>query len=292
MTKILSHISFLIILTIIGSSSLYGSYNDTINRVDPVNGRKTGYWIITGSISKEKGFGADDKVEEGTYKNSRKTGKWIKYWPNGSVRSAVNYKYGRTFGAYTTYFQNGKIEEKGTINAGLLNGSYELYWPNGQLRQAKKFNRSGNTEGKVDFYYPNGKKEVSFSTVDGQQNGQAIWYYENGDKKKETTFKNGSSLSIKKYKPVKPVVEFKDPSIEKGPKIKGAFNSAQKSLVNSYGKTYDENKNLLMDGEFRDERLYNGRHYIYDEFGLLEKIKVFKNGVFVGNGILGKNGVG
>jgi antitoxin component YwqK of YwqJK toxin-antitoxin module len=66
----------------------------------------------------------------------------------------------------------------------------------------------------------------------------------------------------------------------------------KKSLVNSYGKTYDENKNLLMDGEFKEERLYNGRHYIYDEFGLLEKIKVFKNGVFVGNGILGKNGVG
>ena len=73
-----------------------------------------------------------------------------------------------------------------------------------------------------------------------------------------------------------------------GPKIKGKFNKANNDLINNYGKTYDENKNLLMDGEFKNGYLYNGRHFIYDEFGLLEKIKVFKNGVFVGNGIIGK----
>ena len=81
------------------------------------------------------------------------------------------------------------------------------------------------------------------------------------------------------------------PKLKKGPKIKGAFNSAQNQLVNNYGKTYDENKNLLMDGLFKDGYLYNGRYYVYDEFGLLEKIKIFKNGVYVGNGVLGKNGI-
>ena len=73
--------------------------------------------------------------------------------------------------------------------------------------------------------------------------------------------------------------------------MNGSLNSAQNQLVNNYGKTYDRNKNLLMDGEFKNGYLYNGRHYVYDEYGLLEKIKVFKNGVFVGNGILGKNGI-
>ena len=27
-----------------------------------------------------------------------------------------------------------------------------------------------------------------------------------------------------------------------------------------------------MDGEFKDGYLYNGRHFIYDEFGILEKM--------------------
>ena len=267
------------------------SFNDTINKINPENGKKIGYWIITGDISKEKGFGANDKVEEGVYNNSRKTGQWIKYWPNGAIRSKVNYKYGRTLGAYTTYFQNGKLEERGNTVAGMLTGNYELYWPNGQLRQIKKFNKSGKTEGKVEYYYANGKKEVSFYTNNGEENGKAIWYYENGDKKREVTFDGGETISSREFKLSKPIIEYNDPSIEKGPKIDGTFNNAQKNLINSYGKTYDKNKNLLMDGEFIDGRLYNGRHFIYDEFGLLEKIKVFKNGVFVGNGVLGKNGI-
>ena len=292
MSEFLTYILCFFVLLFGISENAYCFINDTINKLDPSNGRKTGYWIITGGISKEKGYGINDKVEEGNYINSRKTGKWIKYWPNGAVRSTVNYKYGRTFGAYATYFQNGKVEEKGTMMSGLLIGSYELYWPNGKIRQTKKFNKSGKTEGKVDYYYANGNKEISFVTNNGQETGNAVWYYENGDKKKEVSFVDGKSTSVKNFQPIKPIIEYKDPSIEKGPTIKGDFNNAQKQLTNGYGKTYDDDKNLLMDGEFKNGKLYNGRHYIYDEFGLLEKIKVFKNGVFIGNGVLGKNGIG
>ena len=73
-----------------------------------------------------------------------------------------------------------------------------------------------------------------------------------------------------------------------GPKIKGKFNGANDALLIITAKLDENKKNLLMDGEFIDGYLYNGRHFIYDEFGLLEKIKIFKNGVFVGNGIIGK----
>jgi len=287
----LIHIFWGLLIVFSPFNSIFSLNSDTLNRVDPVNGRKTGYWIITGDISNQKGYGATDKVEEGRYVNSRKTGKWIKYWPNGAVRSSINYRYGRSFGAYTTYFQNGKIEEKGSVHGGLITGSYELYWPNGQLRQSKKFNSSGKTEGKVEYFYANGKKELSFNTLNGEENGQATWFYENGEKKKEIVFNKGVSTSTKEFKATKPIVKYKDPSIERGPKMIGSLNRAQNQLVNNYGKTYDSNKNLLMDGEFKNGYLYNGRYYVYDEYGLLEKIKVFKNGVFVGNGILGKNGI-
>jgi hypothetical protein len=42
-----------------------------------------------------------------------------------------------------------------------------------------------------------------------------------------------------------------------------------------------------MDGEFSDGRLNDGRHYVYDEFGLLDHIEVFKKGIFAGNGVIG-----
>lgn len=262
--------------------------SDTLNKVNPVNGRKTGYWIITGSMSNVQGYSLDAKIEEGVYENSRKNGLWIKYWPNGNVKSKIKYKNGRSFGEYSTYFQNGNVEEKGVMNGGLLQGSYELYWPNGQIRQQKEFNSYGSPEGKISFFYANGQPELKFEVIDGKETGDAIWFYENGDVKKEIIYSDGVATSTKEYEEVHDHEEIKDPLIEKGPKISGDFNNSNSSLIDNYGKTYDKDKNILMDGEFKNNFLYNGRHYIYDEFGLLEEIKVFKNGVYAGNGIMGK----
>ena len=87
---------------------------------------------------------------------------------------------------------------------------------------------------------------------------------------------------------------YKDPNPEpviRAPIAGGTENDAQnkehKSIVDGYHKTYDDNKNLLMDGEFKEGRLYNGRLYVYDDFGLLDHIEVFKEGIFAGNGVIG-----
>ena len=271
---------FLLFFTLVFAIKLvFGINNDTINKVDPESGRKTGYWIITGDMKPKEGYDAKNKIEEGVYVNSRKNGIWIKYWPNGNVRSKINYKNGRTNGAYTTYFQNGNVEEKGNVIAGMMQGEFTLFWPNGKLRQKKKFNLNGKTDGQVVYYYPNGNKELVFESNNGIENGSASWYYENGDKKKDCFFDNGTVQTTKQYELLAEITTYID---------EGKFNKANNDLINNYGKTYDENKNLLMDGEFKNGYLYNGRHFIYDDFGLLEKIKVFKNGVFVGNGIIGK----
>ena len=39
-----------------------------------------------------------------------------------------------------------------------------------------------------------------------------------------------------------------------------------------------KNKDILMDGEFR-RKLWTGKHYIYDENGLIERIDVYKEGI-------------
>ena len=105
-------------------------------------------------------------------------------------------------------------------------------------------------------------------------------YFKNNDLYKLDVIGNGQSIyyaeeETKEYEIVSPVKEYVDPSIEKGPKLKGAFNIANSNLIDNYGKTYDKDKNILMDGEFRNGYLYHGRHYIYDEYGLLKEIKVF-----------------
>lgn len=282
---------FLIFLLIIScSTSNCYSQSDTINQKNPDNGRKTGYWIITGNMSKLKGYDADAKVEEGIYKNSRKNGLWKRFWQNGSLKSEIIYNNGRSTGAYTTYFNNGQVEEKGTMENGLLVGDYKLFWPNGESRQVKTFNELGATEGRVQFFYENGNTELDFTTVNGKETGTSTWYFENGDKKREVVFNEEGAVSESVEFEMKNTA-YVDPDpdpVEKGPKIQGEFNSANSSLVDNYGKTYDDDKNILMDGEFKNGRLYNGRHYIYDEFGLLDHIKEYRDGIYVGNGIIGK----
>lgn len=252
------------------------------------DGKKTGYWKITGAISNEKGYAPDAIVEEGNFERSRKEGLWKKYHPNGKLKSEIEYTKGRSSGTFTTYFANGNVEEKGNWNGGKYKGNYEMFYEDGTPRQKKTFNENGATEGKVQMWYPNGQIELEFETKNGQENGKATWYYENGDTKKEQNFSNGTmDAPAQEFAMKKP--PFVDPNkkpAKKGPKIQGTFNG-NSGLKDCYGKTYDKDKNLLMDGCFQDGRLHNGRHYIYDEYGLLDHIEVYENGEFVGNGVIG-----
>ena len=131
---------------------------------------------------------------------------------------------------------------------------------------------------------------MDFTTENGKETGKSTWYFENGDVKREVTY-NEAGVVAETVDFERKNTAYVDPDpapVQKGPKIQGTFNSSNSNLVDNYGKTYDDDKNILMDGEFRGGRLYNGRHYIYDEFGLLDHIKEYREGIYVGNGIIGK----
>lgn len=284
--------TLLFILTIFYIVTYSNTPQDT-NKLDE-NGKKTGYWVVTGDMSKETGYAPEAKVEEGEYIRNRKTGVWKKYWSNGNLRSEITYKNGRPSGSYTTYFENGNIEEKSTWGGNKQTGSYEMYYPNGQIMKKKEFTNDGKSTGKVEYFYENGQKELEFTTVDGVEQGEATWFYPNGDVKTKKDFNSGAVTSEKEFERVNP--EYKDPKPQKevrGPKATGEENEAQggkegKEIVDGHHITYDKDKNIMMEGEFKNGRLYNGKHYLYDEFGLLDHIDVYKNGVFQGNGIIGE----
>ena len=56
-------------------------------------------------------------------------------------------------------------------------------------------------------------------------------------------------------------------------------NTEEGSKVkDGYHKTYNDNKDILMDGEFKDGKLYDGRNFVYDDMGLLSYIEIWKDG--------------
>lgn len=265
------------------------------NQLD-ADGKKTGYWVVTGAMANKKEYKPDAVYEEGEYKRSRKIGLWKRYWPNGKLQSEINYVNGRSSGDYTTYYENGQKEESGTMKGGVLTGDFEMYWPNGNVRQKKTFDEYGETQGTVGYWFENGNKELEFETKDGKESGKATWYYENGDVKQEKTFNDGvvDNSATKVYEMKNP--EYKNPNppkVAKGPKAQGKENDAQggkkaSDIHDGFHKLYNDAGDILMSGDFKNGSLYNGQHYIYDEFGLLDHIEVYKNGEYAGNGIIGK----
>ena len=54
---------FLLFFTLVFTIKLvFGINNDTINKVDPESGSKTGYWIITGDMKPKEGYDTKNKI--------------------------------------------------------------------------------------------------------------------------------------------------------------------------------------------------------------------------------------
>ena len=87
---------FILVIAMFMSFMFFSEGRLSAQNAYDADGKKTGPWIITGDMSKQKGFEDAAKVEEGEYKKSRKVGVWIKYWPNGEKKAELfNFKIGR-----------------------------------------------------------------------------------------------------------------------------------------------------------------------------------------------------
>ena len=265
-----------------------GQDNDTINQ--KVDGKKEGYWIIWAHMRNLPDFKPNDKVEEGRYKTNRKIGMWKKYYPNGNLKSEIEFKNGRASGDFKTYYPNGQVEEQGSWKGRAYTGNFKRWHDNGQIAQEKTFNEAGKTEGTVKYFHSNGQVELEFSTANGVETGTATRYYPNGDVKEQITYGAEGAVAERVEKErVNPEVDL-DKEEPKGEGVEGEGQifdpKDDKGITDGYHKTYNENKDILMDGEFKKGKLWNGKHYIYDENGLLERIEVYKDGKYVGNGVL------
>lgn len=277
-------ISSLLCFSTIAQGILYNG--DSIN-VKTLNKRE-GKWVVFGKNQKSTKFKAEQVVETGSYKSNRKEGLWVKFYPNGNKKSEIFYKRGRPNGIFKLYYQNGNLEEEGEWTNRLYNGSFKRYYEDGTLEQEKTFDSNGKAKGKVVYYYPNGKKELEFSSSNGKETGEATRYYPNGDVKEVITFDSGDALEFNNKKMVNAPVKVKSTVKQKNsPTAQGEVNEAHKDIKDGYAKRFNENKDILMDGEFKKGKLWNGKWYKYDENGLLLKIEIYKDGKYIGDGVIG-----
>jgi antitoxin component YwqK of YwqJK toxin-antitoxin module len=268
---------------------------DTINQVD-ATGKKQGKWVLYGKHKPGGCYAPDKKAEEGKYQDNRKTGSWLEYFCNGNVRSKLTFVNGRPDGYAQMFHENGKISEEGTWKNNRWVGNYKLYYDNGQVQHEFVFNSSGKRDGPQKYYYENGQVAIEGNFVGGKESGLIKEYYENGDVKAEKNFADGNVdlASIKEYQPKKPIPPKSDSPADNAPVIKVKDderpNEAVKKeaakgplVLNGQYKLYNKNKQITKDGIFKDNRFMEGKAYMYDENGILQRVAVYKNGIYVGD---------
>ena len=265
----------------------------TVN--ETIDGKKEGPWVIFASMRNLPDYKPEDKYEEGSYKTNRKVGLWKRYYASGNTQSEVNYVNGRAKGNFKTYYDEpGVIEEIGTQRGKTLTGSFKRYHKNGQLAQVKNFNEKGQSQGQQKYIYPNGVVELEFSTSAGIEQGQAIRRYPNGDIKEIIEFGEGGVVkSRNQMERVNPPVDLNlGPEVKTSEKIvSGTINDGGKEvqvveIPDGNRKVYNDNKDIWMDGTFEGGRLKEGKLYIYDEDGIIEKVEIFKNFKYAADGII------
>jgi antitoxin component YwqK of YwqJK toxin-antitoxin module len=274
------------------SQSFEMAGSDTINKTD-AEGKKQGKWVLYGKHKSGACHKPDQKVEEGKYEANKKTGIWVEYYCNGIVKSKITFTGGRPDGYAWMYHENGKICEEGNWKNNRWVGGYKLYYDNGQVQHEFVFSATGKREGAQKYFYENGQLAIEGTFSNGREQGLIKEYFENGDVKAEKNYADGNvdAASIREYQPQKPIPT----KVEKAaPPVKVAAdekpNEAELKappkgplVLNGQHTLYNRNKQITKQGIFKDNVFIEGKAYNYDENGLLARIAVYRNGMYVGD---------
>lgn len=267
---------------------------DTINQVNDI-GHKYGHWVIYGHMKKDKAYASEAKVEEGKYEENKRTGLWKKYFPNGKVKSKINYKRNIPNGPYALFFENGVTEEEGNWKNNRNTNDFKRYHKNGKLAQEFQFSTTGKRNGKQKYFHENGQMELLVSIVDGKENGEMKRWFPNGDLKESRVYNNGivDEASIEVFQPKKAPVVVKEIS-DVLVKVSVAPAKTEKTNIsvfkaNGRNILYNKNMQISQSGIFKNGKLKDGKWYRYTKDGILEKIEMYKNGKYIGDALMEEN---
>ncbi len=86
------------------------------------------------------------------------TGRCTTY-ENDKKRSVQQYLNGKDYGKWVFYFPNGSVQTKGSFNKeGKRIGTWKYYHENGELSQVSRYSKNGERAGKWTQYDINGEK--------------------------------------------------------------------------------------------------------------------------------------
>ncbi|MDR0232514.1 MAG: toxin-antitoxin system YwqK family antitoxin [Dysgonamonadaceae bacterium] len=238
-------------------------------------------------------------VEKGTYKAGVRSGIFIEYYSDNSVKSETPFTDGKLNGILKTYFTNGKLESQKEYKSGVEDGvEQRWHWETGkqtvdanyvdgkpdgkQIRHITSNTgdyvevsnyKKGVQTGEFSQTWTNGQERIQGKFKDGKKDGVWIEYRKSGKPEKSTTYKNGERNG--EYK-----VFFTDGTVEKienyvdgqregisqefffdSGKLKAEYNYANNVKEGKYKMYYDDGT-LREEGRCEDNReIYRKEYY-------------------------------
>lgn len=254
-------------------------------------GLKQGYFVTFGHEMPEKAeYPPLGRIEEGNYKDNKKTGEWIFYHTDGATpRTKGNFLDGRPNGAYVKINTSGVVIEKSNYNNGKQSGVFTTYDDQGNIAIQKTFNSEGKEDGAITHYYPNGQVQYSLTKTNGVGTGEAIRYWEDGSVKEISVFGADGKVVSNTVVNAEPPVATKVETGSGGPNgAAGVRKDGKEFACSGYNKLYNKADEIWMDGTFKGCKLWDGELYKYDSDGILLKFEVWKNGAYHSDGQLAK----
>lgn len=145
--------------------TLYTVFNDsdTVRRSDEKG--KQGYWVYYGSDRPESGIPEKGKVEEGTYINDRKEGKWIKYHDDGVHPKIMgHYVNNRPKGEFEKYYISGQLKEKGNFEKNIYHDTLTRYREDGTIEFQAVYDSLGKEMTVLHSDLPTGLSHTEYTT--------------------------------------------------------------------------------------------------------------------------------
>ncbi len=281
---------FSFLLSVNLSAAQSAPSGEEMNLMD-ANGKKTGFWMVTGAVRPTKGYRADQLIEEGNYVANKKEGLWKKYYPNGKLLSEIEYIKNIPNGRYKTYYPSGQLEEEGNWKMSRNTGDFKRFHPNGKVSQQFTFADSGKRTGVQKYFHENGALELEVSVENGQENGDMKRYYANGDIKEIKTFTNGkmnegSQKTFAEKKPTVVVEETLAVPVKVTKVVKEDKPNISVFKATGNNTLYNKNRMISQTGYFKNGKLYDGKWYKYTKDGILDAIEIYKKGKFIGHAVI------
>lgn len=232
-----------------------------------IDGKANGYW---------KHYYENGKVEkEGNYTDESMTGEWKFYSAEGTLTKTGTYIKDKESGTFTFYDAGGsgeKISEGNYVNGkrvGKWKILFDKNWKETSYRSKAEFYRNvtfnelGVADGKVTDYYITGEKQFEGQLLAGKDNildGDCIFYHKNGKVQGERSYSNGKpSGTWKEY-----------------------YDTGEKLSVTDYSTGHST---MWSKTGTVSEEIKQGNRFIYDEQGVITKVKTADGRLMDGAGL-------